>query len=190
MQILRAERYPTMPWKNGQGSTREIAVHPPGASLDSFMWRVSLAQVNAPGPFSLFPQCDRLLCVVSGGPLHLSVANAEPARLTIDSPPFYFPADVATESTILDSPVIDFNVIVRREHYHAHVECRPDSVELSPSGHVRIVFVKAGTARTHDGQVLRYGDTLLLGDERAKIVPDDGGVLLVVTIIPEAAGKR
>ena len=64
-----------MPWKNGQGATREIAVHPEGASLDNFMWRVSLAQVNAPGPFSLFRDCDRILCVVRGGPLYLSLTS-------------------------------------------------------------------------------------------------------------------
>ena len=71
-----------MRWKNGKGSTREIATHPEGASLESFLWRVSMAQVNAPGPFSVFQDCDRILCVVRGGPLHLSIADAEPVRLS------------------------------------------------------------------------------------------------------------
>ena len=81
MRILRAQDYREMPWKNGKGATREIATHPEGASLESFLWRVSMAQVNAPGPFSVFQDCDRILCVVRGGPLHLSIADAEPVRL-------------------------------------------------------------------------------------------------------------
>src|SRR6516164_1536547 len=95
MRILRSADHREMPWKNGQGATREILVHPEGASLDGFMWRISMAQVNAPGAFSVFPGCDRILCVVNGGPLLLAVEDAEPVRLGVDSPPFHFAADAA-----------------------------------------------------------------------------------------------
>ncbi len=38
-----------MPWKNGGGVTTEICVSPPSGAFD---WRVSIATVNADGPFS------------------------------------------------------------------------------------------------------------------------------------------
>ena len=50
-----------MPWKNGGGETAEIAVSPPGAALDDFDWRLSMARVETDGPFSAFPGIDRTL---------------------------------------------------------------------------------------------------------------------------------
>lgn len=55
MKIIRASEYKTMPWKNGGGVTVEIAIHPPGASVNAFDWRISMATVAQDGPFSSFP---------------------------------------------------------------------------------------------------------------------------------------
>ncbi len=45
------------PWKNGLGVTREIHIHPEGANFeeDSFLWRLSSADVTAGGPFLSSP---------------------------------------------------------------------------------------------------------------------------------------
>ena len=183
MRILRAQDYREMPWKNGKGATREIATHPEGASLDGFLWRISMAQVNAPGPFSVFHDCDRILCVVRGGPLHLSIAGAEPVRLGMDSPPFHFAADVAAEVTALEEQVLDFNVMVRRNDYGASVEYCRGPVALSESSHARVVFVREGAARTEEGEILQRGDTLLADGKRTRITAGDSTVLYVVTMI-------
>ncbi|EGD04024.1 hypothetical protein B1M_13530, partial [Burkholderia sp. TJI49] len=52
--LTRAADLVASPWKNGGGVTREIAAFPPGAALDAFAWRVSVADVGAAGPFSRF----------------------------------------------------------------------------------------------------------------------------------------
>jgi hypothetical protein len=46
---------PATPWKNGGGLTREVLWQPAGASLDDFDWRVSVAQIDSDGPFSIIP---------------------------------------------------------------------------------------------------------------------------------------
>ena len=62
-----------MPWKNGGGSTTEIAIAPAGASVSSgFDWRVSMADVVSDGPFSAFNGYDRQLALLSGGGMVLS----------------------------------------------------------------------------------------------------------------------
>lgn len=177
-----------MPWKNGQGATHEIAVHPENASLDNFAWRISLAQVNAPGLFSVFRGCDRTLCVVKGGPLVLSVANAAPVRIEMDSP-FSFPADVVTEATALEERVLDFNVMVRRDHFRSTVECFRENLNLHSSKQYRLVFVKEGMGQTAEGESLRHGDTLLVGTEEATIATSDSTVLYVVTLTEEADSR-
>ena len=55
-----------VPWKNGGGTTAEVAVHPPGAGLDDFDWRISMADVAVDGPFSRFPGVDRTLVLAEG----------------------------------------------------------------------------------------------------------------------------
>ena len=47
MQRLDLAATPPTPWKNGLGQTRELACWPPGAGLDDFEWRVSVATVAA-----------------------------------------------------------------------------------------------------------------------------------------------
>jgi environmental stress-induced protein Ves len=44
MRVLRAADRIAMPWKNGGGVTREVSAYPPGADMDSFEWRISLAR--------------------------------------------------------------------------------------------------------------------------------------------------
>jgi uncharacterized protein len=183
MRILRADDYRVMPWKNGKGATREIAVHPEGATLDDFLWRISLAQVDATGSFSTFPGCDRTLCLVRGGPLHLSIEKSAPVRLARDSAPFQFAADVAADVTALDAPVVDFNVMVRRGRYRASVESCAGSVTLPASRDTRAVFVREGTATTGDGEILHTGETLLVDDQQTKIAAGDDAVFYIVTLV-------
>ena len=71
MQFFDLATTPSMPWKNGGGSTQELACWPPGADMNSFEWRGSLATVDRPGPFSAFPAIDRQIMLLGGDGLHL-----------------------------------------------------------------------------------------------------------------------
>ena len=57
-QLIQYASLRPAPWKNGGGSTTEIAVWPNGAGLDEFDWRISLATITQSGPFSFFPGID------------------------------------------------------------------------------------------------------------------------------------
>jgi hypothetical protein len=65
--ILHLHDCPARPWKNGLGRTRELAVAPPGAGMDGFLWRVSVAEVDSAAPFSAFPGIDRTIVLLEGG---------------------------------------------------------------------------------------------------------------------------
>lgn len=118
--ILRAADRRAVPWKNGGGLTREVAVHPPGSDLGSFDWRVSLAEVRQGGPFSSFPEVDRLLAVI-GGRLQLSIAGREMLTLSPESPPVDFPGDLPACAEPVQSPVFDLNVMTRRGRFAARL---------------------------------------------------------------------
>ena len=121
LQILRAADRVATPWKNGLGITREIAVHPPGSGLDDFDWRISMASVEAGGPFSNFPGVDRTLAVLEGR-LSLRIAGRAPIELGPDSPPLAFPGDVPVEADLLAGPLTDLNLMTRRGRVQGRLE--------------------------------------------------------------------
>ena len=113
-RVIRAADCRSMPWRNRGGATTEICVHPPGAGLDDFGWRVSVATVASDGPFSVFADVDRTLALLAGDGLRLVFGDAAPVVLGCGSAPLSVPADVPTRSTPIVSPVTDLNVMTRR----------------------------------------------------------------------------
>ncbi|MBX3576295.1 MAG: HutD family protein [Rhizobiaceae bacterium] len=122
MRILRASAYRTMPWKNGGGTTTEIAVHPEGAGLYTFEWRVSMARVETDGPFSAFSGIDRTLAVLEGQGIVLDIKGEKPVTLDRASKPHSFPADVQTSASLVAGPITDLNVMTRRGEWSHIVE--------------------------------------------------------------------
>ena len=111
LRILRNGDYPSRPWKNGGGTTRDILVSPPGAALDDFDWRLSLAQVDRDGPFSRFDNVDRTLVLLSGAmTLHEPDRRIELVR----GEPVEFPGERTIEATLNGGATLDFNVMTRR----------------------------------------------------------------------------
>jgi uncharacterized protein len=108
------------PWKNGRGVTRELAVFPPGAGMDDFEWRVSIAEVSEGGPFSEFPGVDRTLAVLDGT-LRLSIGGETAIVLSPGSEPLAFPGDRPCQAEILGSVVRDLNVMTRRGRFSSHM---------------------------------------------------------------------
>jgi uncharacterized protein len=113
-QVIRFAECRTMPWKNGGGSTTELAVFPEGAGLDAFDWRISMARVETDGPFSAFPGIDRTLAIMEGDGLSLALGDHGPRRVTLDDCPLSFPADQPASARLLGGPVVDLNVMTRR----------------------------------------------------------------------------
>lgn len=178
-QILRAEDRAPAPWKNGGGVTSEVAVHPPDAGTDDFGWRVSIADVVRGGPFSSFPGVDRIITVVDGPGMTLTVDGISH---TMDAPyePFAFPGDAVTECLLLDGPVVDFNVMVRRADTTARVRVVRSGTAVRPAPGSRVLaVVLAGSA------VLRR-DSVRLGRLDAVLISDGDhgfdveGVLAIV----------
>ena len=68
---LRLAEVPATPWKNGGGVTRQIATGGGAEGGADWDWRVSLAEVSEDGPFSIFPQTDRVIAVIEGAGMDL-----------------------------------------------------------------------------------------------------------------------
>jgi environmental stress-induced protein Ves len=158
-----------MPWKNGLGTTFEIARAPASDGAD-FLWRMSLADVTAAGPFSDFAGCERALVVVRGQGMRLrhdggdwiSLGRLQVHRFSGDAPPF---------GERLAGPVRDFNLIWRRGE--AMGELRPVALvrdaEVALTGRVVLVLCLRGACRVAlgDGAWSLGDDTALLWQDAA-----------------------
>ncbi|WP_370682666.1 HutD family protein [Comamonas sp. GB3 AK4-5] len=129
-------------WKNGGGSTREIACGPRGAGLDDFGWRISVAEIAKAGPFSVFPGIDRHIMLLEGDgvQLHSSAAGIDHA-LAQRWQPFAFAGDVALSCSLLGGPSTDFNVMTRRGLWSAQVQVvqQAQLLGVSPAGLVMVL---------------------------------------------------
>ncbi|WP_062232972.1 HutD/Ves family protein [Aureimonas sp. N4] len=122
MRLLKSAELKRMAWKNGGGETVEVFVHPPGAGLSDFDWRVSMAHVATDGPFSCFEGIDRTLALLEGEGMRLAIAGQGEVLLTPASPPLSFPADAPTQAALSGGPITDLNVMTRRGVFRHQVE--------------------------------------------------------------------
>lgn len=122
MRKVTLDAAPAMPWKNGGGVTRELAIAPAGAGLDDFDWRISCAQVASGGAFSPFPGVDRSLAVLDGAGLRLDFADAPPLILDAGRAPLAFRGEQPVSAELLGGAVSDFNVMTRRTRWRHLLE--------------------------------------------------------------------
>ncbi|BCG81059.1 HutD/Ves family protein [Mesorhizobium sp. 113-3-3] len=192
MRILRAADYRVMPWKNGGGTTTEIAVSPEGASLDGFDWRVSMARVEGSGPFSSFAGIDRTLSVLEGEGIVLDVAGRPAARLTPVSAPFAFPADLPTSAALIGGPITDLNVMTRRGRTLHSVErvAISQPVDVATGIGPTLILCRMGEAIFREAGSIRLGplDTMLIGPEAPvlKVEPARDTTLFIIRITTAA----
>ncbi|HSN36430.1 MAG TPA: HutD family protein [Arthrobacter sp.] len=130
MEIIRFAELKPQPWRNGGGVTRELASHTNAAQDNagqdtSWDWRVSIAEVSKAGDFSAFPGMDRVLTVVEGELLLLTVDGAEHPLEKYR--PFRFSGDAAAAGALPTGDIRDLNVITRNGAFKGYTSI----IELS-----------------------------------------------------------
>ena len=136
MHRFKLADLPAMPWKNGGGSTTELWCEPPGAGLDDFVWRVSVACIASDGPFSVFSGVDRVIALLHGQGVQLNSPQGQ-TLATLSSPlePYAFAGETPIHALRLGGDSSDFNVMTRRGKASSRVQV------LHPNGEARQTFV-------------------------------------------------
>ena len=140
--------YTAMPWRNGAGITHEIAREP--AHGESFAWRLSLASLQASGPFSVYPGYQRCVALVAGRGFRLHVAGAGTRLLTARGEHALFAGAADTRCELLDGPCTDLSLMVHEPGTIAGVTrllvSSAQSLEV-PAGKEQVLFVLHGAIR-------------------------------------------
>ena len=177
---------PVTPWKNGGGTTQEIISWPQGAALDSFGWRISIATIAAPGPFSVFAGIDRVITLLEGDGVRLFTHDARiDHALDVPLQPFAFSGDEAIDCTMRGGLTTDFNVMTRRGQWRADVKVLDGASAIEPAPHGVLLALRGAwrlnDAPCHEGEGLHWADAT----QAWQATPEGPGArLMAVRILP------
>ncbi len=138
LNVLRAANYPRMPWKNGGGSTEEIT-RDAGTGLDGFGWRLSIADIGESGGFSTFAGYERVITVLQGDGMTLTV-DGQNTRPLLPLDPFAFSGESQVSCTLLGGAIRDFNLIYAPNRYQARLQWLQGEQRFFSSSATLLVF--------------------------------------------------
>lgn len=194
MDIIRFADLPRSRWKNGGGTTVEIARGPAGAAGADWDWRLSIADVERAGDFSEFPGMERVLTVIEGELLVLTVGGAEQGLERFR--PFRFDGGAPASAVLPTGSVRDLGLVTRRGVFTGYVTI----LELSkkrplPLGPGQLGVLLHGQAAvqaadTRDTTPLAQYDTVVGAlDEGAEPEVSGRGFLAVVSVVGDAGAE-
>jgi len=109
---VRTADVPAQPWLNGGGVTRELLARP---DRDGWQVRVSVADVEADGPFSAFSGVVRWFAVLDGAGVVLTIDGHE-RRCASGGAALAFAGGAVTRCRLIDGPTRDLNLMLRGVH--------------------------------------------------------------------------
>lgn len=123
---------PSQAWKNGGGTTQELARGDAGAQM---LWRVSLARIDRDGAFSAFPGLSRIHCIITGRGLTLS--NPDHQLEAAPLVPLHFDGGLALSARLRDGPCQAFNLIYDPAQIAADMQiCESGRHQMTGAEHV------------------------------------------------------
>ncbi len=102
MRLLHPSQVAPEPWANGGGQTRTLL-----SWSDPRHWgvRISVADVERAGPFSVFPGVERWFAVLDGDGVRLTTAGRAPVDVRpTDEAMHAFPGDDTTDCETAGTP--------------------------------------------------------------------------------------
>jgi environmental stress-induced protein Ves len=172
LQVIRKSAFTASPWKNGGGVTHEALRVPAGA--DSYRWRVSVAHIDASGPFSDFAAYNRKMVLLQGAGIELSFADRSRKILRKAGDLVEFDGALTAYCELLKGPCVDLNLMVSKADSAAvRVERFSESLVLDArDGTMRDGTMRDGTMR--DG-TMRDGTMIIFAIDRGFTLATDTG---------------
>lgn len=167
---LSSADYRQMLWKNGAGYTVELA-RSAGENLDTFDWRISMADVKSAGDFSRFNGMQRILTVLEGQGIELYIDDEYESLTTLQS--VQFSGDRATRCELIDGSIRDFNLIYDPKQFHARLQWyfEPTKTEIFSSADLIFIFNQSTEPLEIeiDGQIfqLQHQESLYIEQEKS-----------------------
>lgn len=185
--LLRAQDYRRMRWKNGAGWTTELLRVP---DSDDWRWRLSIAEVEADGPFSVYPGVERELMLLAGNGMRLCFEDGVTQTLSPPRGSLRFAGERRLQGQLLDGPSRDFSVMWKRGAVDTHLWCKALAGAMAlfvAPGETWVLHLLAGHARLsgeNDLGDIAVGETAVLRacDRRVRYAVEGDGEMLLVWV--------
>ena len=167
IKIIRRASFTATPWKNGGGITHEAIRVPPTG--DAFLWRVSVAHIDASGPFSDFAGYDRKMVLLQGRGVALEFGSGDKCALRSIGDWVEFDGAMPARCELLDGACVDLNLMVSKSLRTAARVVRLSGLELvaASQGETTLIFaIQDPLCLESGGQSLRLepSDLAILQD--------------------------
>lgn len=185
MRLLAPASSRRVPWKNGLGSTLEVATDAavPGGE---WTWRLSIADVPARAPFSAFPGIDRFIACLQGPGLVLERGGAR-QNAPREGAALAFPGEEVVTGEPLGPGVRDVNLMLRRDRWRGRMTVLRGRA-LALEAPLIVVHAVEGSAHlraeTPGGRVELEPGRTLIADGRVSLAPAPGCVAAVCELHP------
>jgi uncharacterized protein len=172
IKVIRRASFTATPWKNGGGITHEAIRVPPTG--DAFLWRVSVAHIDASGPFSDFAGYDRKMVLLRGRGVALEFGSGDKCALRSIGDWAEFDGAMPTRCELLDGACVDLNLMVSKSLRTAARVERLSGLELvaASQGETTLIFaIQDPLCLESGGQSLRLEpwDLAILQDCSARL---------------------
>ena len=192
MSVLRAADRPAERWRNGGGTTWQVAAARTDPNTADFEWRISIAEIAEDGAFSSFPGIDRTIAVIQGAGIRLIVDGEQGVLGAME--PRSFSGDSVTSCELIEGSTRDLNLMTARGRFAGSMvfQSVAGMLRLAPElpGEELVVVVVAGAAAVGggDGSSGAGAETVTLldavrTDEAVELTADDG-IVAVLRIHP------
>jgi uncharacterized protein len=174
---LDPTQYRRTPWKNGGGTTVDIA------GQDD-LWRFGRTPITAPGPFSDYSGFDRLQVLVAGRGLVLETPDGE---IDVRQPfkPVRFKGETPIKSRLEAGPVDVVNLIGVRTSVRLALEVLKPGIRQTAEAGTHIAYATTAAELELNGvrHLLAADHALRIEAERPTMIACTGGVLLLGSVI-------
>lgn len=183
LRLLTASDFKRVPWANGRGTTLELVRREDAAG--ALLYRLSVADVVEPGPFSPLPGIDRVITLIDGAGFDLDFGGVQPGVTLRLFEPVAFSGDWTTSASAVHGPSKDFNVMTARGKVAAVVEAVTAAATVT-TGPLAYVYVARGQfdVGTRDTAVTANNGEIVFieGEDALTLSPHPMSVALVVRL--------
>lgn len=188
-RVLHPADYRRVPWKNGLGTTLELATDAPEPG-GPWTWRMSIADVPARSAFSRFEGVDRQIAVLEGGGMRLWPARDEPCAVPRVGGALRFRGEDALEGEPVGAGVRDVNLMVARKAWRAMLRVvRGEAPALSLRADVSIAYLHAASRAVEleaDGERMSISPGSLVAASWISLGATSADAVLVVARLERA----
>ncbi len=178
-------------WRNGGGVTRQIALGKLGAAGEpvatdgeDWDWRLSIAEVGTEGDFSTFDGMTRILTMIEGEVLDITIDGA--GQRLEKFWPLRFDGGAVTRAMLPAGPIRNLNLIVRTGALAGDVsvvELSEDQPRQLVRGRIGVLLQGTARLRLANGQESALGllDSVFGGEVQGPGIRGNG-LLAVITL--------